>query len=153
MKTLILIAVAGLTLAGCNSCQQPEESPPAAAPAPEAQAPPAEAAPQAAPQAPAEQPPAAQAPAAEEEADCFVILDAVPDYGPAPLKVEFSADVDCTSGEVKYTWDFGDGSPISNEEKPVHTYTKIGEYTASVVVNGSLGGTDTDELDILVEEE
>jgi hypothetical protein len=146
MKKLILIAAALLTLDGCSSCQ-PEEAPPPAAPPPQA-APQAEAPPAAAPQAPA-----AQAPPAAEEADCFVILDAVPDYGPAPLKVEFSADVDCTAGEVKYTWDFGDGSPISNEEKPVHTYTKTGEYTASVVVNGSIGGTDTDELDILVEEE
>jgi hypothetical protein len=146
MKKLILVAIALLTLNGCNSCQQPEEAPPAPAPPPPA-------APQGETPAAAPQAPAAQAPPAEQEPDCFVILDAVPDYGPAPLKVEFSADVDCTAGEVKYVWDFGDGSPISNEEKPVHTYTKIGEYTASVVVTGSLGGTDTDELDILVEEE
>ncbi len=150
MKQLILIAVAILLLiGGCNSCEQPEQAPTTAPPAPEAQAPAAEAPPPAA-QAPAQ--PAAQSPAAEE-ADCFVILDAVPDYGPAPLKVEFSADVDCTSGNPKYAWDFGDGSPASNEEKPVHTYAKVGEFTASVVVTGSAGGTDTDELDILVEEE
>lgn len=149
MKKLILIATAlSILAAGCNGCQ-PEEAPPAAPPPPAAEQAPAEAPP---PQPPAAEAPAAQAPAAEE-ADCFVILDAVPDYGPAPLKVEFSADVDCTSGEPKYTWDFGDGSPVSNEEKPVHTYAKIGEYTASVTVTGSAGGTDSDELDILVEEE
>jgi hypothetical protein len=149
MKQLVPIAVAILLfIGGCQSCEQPEPAPTAAPPAPEAQAPAAEAPPPAA-QAPAD--PAAQPPA--EEADCFVILDAVPDYGPAPLKVEFSADVDCTSGDPKYAWDFGDGSPISNEEKPVHTYAKVGEFTASVVVTGSAGGTDTDELDILVEEE
>lgn len=149
MKKLILTAAAlSILAAGCNGCQ-PEDAPPAAPPPPAAEQAPAEAPP---PQPPAAEAPAAQAPAAEE-ADCFVILDAVPDYGPAPLKVEFSADVDCTSGEPKYTWDFGDGSPVSNEEKPVHTYTKIGEYTASVTVTGSIGGTDSDELDILVEEE
>ena len=27
-----------------------------------------------------------------------------------------------------YEWDFGDGSPVSNEVNPVHTYTEAGEY-------------------------
>ena len=27
-----------------------------------------------------------------------------------------------------YVWDFGDGSPVSNEVNPVHTYTEVGEY-------------------------
>ena len=27
-----------------------------------------------------------------------------------------------------YEWDFGDGSPLSNEVNPVHTYTEAGEY-------------------------
>jgi nucleoid-associated protein YgaU len=146
MKHLILIAVAIATLAGgCSSCQQPEEAPPAA---PEAAGQPAAEAPPAAPEAPA-----AQAPAGEEEAECFVILDANPDYGAAPLKVEFTADVDCTSGEPTYAWDFGDGSPISTEANPVHTYTKPGDFPATVTVTGTGGGTDSDELDILVEEE
>lgn len=151
MKQLILIAVALATLAGgCSSCQQPEEAPSAPAPA---AAPDAAAQPQAAEPAPAEQAPAAQVPPVGVDADCFVILDANPDYGAAPLKVEFSADVDCTSGEPTYAWDFGDGSPVSTEANPVHTYTKPGDYPASVTVTGSGGGTDSDELDILVEEE
>ncbi|MBK8805374.1 MAG: gliding motility-associated C-terminal domain-containing protein [Bacteroidales bacterium] len=29
---------------------------------------------------------------------------------------------------VKYTWDFGDGSPLSNEKNPYHTYTETGTY-------------------------
>ena len=28
-----------------------------------------------------------------------------------------------------YEWDFGDGSPLSNEVNPVHTYSEAGEYT------------------------
>lgn len=148
MKQIILVVVALATLAsGCDSCQEPKEAPPAA-PAPEAAGQPAAEAPPVQQEAPA-----AEAPAAEEEADCFVILDANPDYGTAPLTVEFSADVDCTSGEARYAWDFGDGSPISSEEKPVHTYSKPGDYPATVTVTGTDGGTDSDELDILVEEE
>jgi hypothetical protein len=148
---VVLVALFLSPLGGCSSCEQPEQ-PPAAAP--EAPA----AGPEGAPPAPAaEQAPAAQAPEEAEEidpdADCFVILDADPDYGPAPLKVQFSADVDCASGEPKYLWNFGDGSPTSAEKSPVHTYTKVGEYPASITVTGPSGGTDSDELDILVEAE
>jgi hypothetical protein len=143
MKALVPIAIALVALvAGCRGCEPAAEAP-QPAPAPEAAAPPAEQAPPAAQQAPA---------AEEQEEDCFVILDASPDYGPVPLQVEFTADVECTAGEPKFTWEFGDGSPKSNEPSPKHTYTKPGEYPASVVVTGPRGGTDSDELDILVEE-
>jgi hypothetical protein len=154
MKALILIAIVFSTVAGgCRGCEPAAERPPAVPPAPEAAQPPAN--------PPAEQPQAQQPAPAErqappgteqEEDDCFAILDANPDYGAAPLKVQFSADVECTSGDPKYTWDFGDGSPTSNEPNPEHTYTKPGEYPASVVVVGPGGGTDSDDLDILVEE-
>lgn len=33
-----------------------------------------------------------------------------------------------TSNGMTYEWDFGDGSPISTEENPTHTYTSPGEY-------------------------
>ena len=33
-------------------------------------------------------------------------------------------------GGYQYAWDFGDGSPVSNEQNPVHTYTSAGTYTA-----------------------
>lgn len=87
-----------------------------------------------------------------EDDDCFVLLDASPDYGPAPLEVQFTAEVDCTSGDPAYAWNFGDGSPVSTEPSPKHIYQKAGEYPASVGITGPGGGTDTDELDILVEE-
>lgn len=31
----------------------------------------------------------------------------------------------------QWTWDFGDGSPVSHEENPVHTYASPGEYTVT----------------------
>jgi hypothetical protein len=150
MKGFAIAIAVFAAISGCGSCQPPEEkstAPGSAAssaeptkPAPPAQAPPI---------APVPDQPAAQAP---EEDDCFVVLDAVPDYGPAPLEVQFSAEVDCTSGDPTYAWTFGDGSPVSTEANPKHTYQKPGEYPASVVITGPGGGTDTDELDILVEE-
>lgn len=33
-----------------------------------------------------------------------------------------------------YTWDFGDGSAVSNEIEPSHTYTSAGEYTVTLSV-------------------
>jgi PKD repeat protein len=40
-----------------------------------------------------------------------------------------------------YTWDFGDGTPQSNEKNPKHTYTKSGEYKVTLLsksVNGCM---------------
>ncbi|MFQ5668599.1 MAG: PKD domain-containing protein [Candidatus Binatia bacterium] len=87
------------------------------------------------------------------EDDCFVVADADPDWGPPPLEVEFSAEADCSAGEAKYSWDFGDGSAPSTEANPSHTYTTLGDYTASVTVTGPHGATSTDEIDITVEED
>jgi PKD repeat protein len=152
MKAQALAFAVFAVLSGCSSCQPSEEGrPEAGSAASETVVEPTAA-------APAEQPPIAPVPeqpaadAEDTEDDCFVILDASPDYGPPPLKVELAAEVDCTSGEPAYLWDFGDGSPTSGEVSPVHTYAQAGDYTASVVVTGPRGGTDSDEIDILVEE-
>lgn len=41
---------------------------------------------------------------------------------------------------VKWRWDFGDGSPMSYEVKPSHTYAKPGMYTIVVSVYEPLSG-------------
>jgi PKD repeat protein len=43
--------------------------------------------------------------------------------------------------EVK--WDFGDGSPTSSEENPVHTYTADGTYTVTLTASNECGETVT----------
>ena len=144
MKAFAIAIAVFATISGCGSCQPPDEE---RSEAPANAAPPAPAA-----QAPVTPPSEQAAPAEAEEDDCFVVLDAVPDYGPAPLEVHFTAEVDCTSGDPTYVWNFGDGSPTSSEPSPKHTYQKPGEFPASVVITGPGGGTDNDELDILVEE-
>jgi len=66
----------------------------------------------------------------------------------------FSADktVGCTNlvvkfkntsvGAIGYAWDFGDGSPVSNEFEPQHTYTGSGvNYTVTLTTTNSLGCT------------
>ena len=36
---------------------------------------------------------------------------------------------------VSYEWDFGDGSPISNETAPLHTYTTVGPHPVTLTIN------------------
>ena len=49
-----------------------------------------------------------------------------------------------TQNGVSYIWDFGDGSPISNEFEPTHTYTGDQEYyTVSLTATNNLGCTMT----------
>jgi hypothetical protein len=141
-----LFLVAFFFLAGCQSCQESASPPP---PPP----------PTAAAAAPQQQEPAA-APAAEEgdeeiDEDALVLLaEGEPDIGPAPLKVAFTVEslLDETMKEPKYTWDFGDGSPVSNEAGPTHVYEKPGSYTASIRIVDKDGQLGWDEVDVEVEE-
>ncbi len=34
-----------------------------------------------------------------------------------------------------WTWDFGDGSPLSSAQKPTHVYTDTGQYTVTLIIN------------------
>ena len=64
--------------------------------------------------------------------------------GGVPLTVNFSSagSLDQDPGDsIRYEWDFGDGSPISEEANPTHTYTKAGQYTAVLSVIDSTGKT------------
>lgn len=45
---------------------------------------------------------------------------------------------------VAWAWDFGDGSPISNEASPRHSYLSAGLYTVRLTVTDNEGLTDTD---------
>jgi PKD repeat protein len=71
--------------------------------------------------------------------------------GAAPLVVSFdgtgSTAVDDTIRD--YYWDFGDGL-TSRESKPVHTYSRSGEFSAVLRVVSAGGVEDTAELSITV---
>ena len=47
-------------------------------------------------------------------------------------------------------WDLGDGTVVENELNPTHTYTTPGSYIATLTVTDSDGGTDSDTLEIQV---
>jgi glucose/arabinose dehydrogenase len=71
------------------------------------------------------------------------MASADPHEGYPPLSVRFSSvgSGDPDGDTLQYTWDFGDGSPLSNEAHPEHTYTTAGLYTARLTVSDGRGGT------------
>ena len=72
------------------------------------------------------------------------VLSAVPQKGPSPLKVTFSAagSTDPDDNILKYHWDFGDGTaPLVTDEIGIeHTYIADGSYQASLKVVDIRGG-------------
>ncbi len=138
LKQVLSVAVIlPLVLAGCGGCEReerPGEEGPAGAPV----------------AAPATKPPAAEA--EQVEVDCFVIVDAEPDFGPPPLTVNFVTEIDCTGSPVTYRWDFGDGTTGGSDPNPTHVYEKPGDYVATVTATAPDGGLGDDDIDITVEE-
>ncbi len=63
--------------------------------------------------------------------------------GEAPLAVAFT-DTSTGDGIANRSWDFGDGSPASDETNPIHTYTAPGNYTVNLTV-ANAGGPDSEE--------
>lgn len=53
-------------------------------------------------------------------------------------------------GALNYTWNFGDGTPSSTDENPVHTYATSGTFTATLNVVSDDGCTDQIQLPVLV---
>jgi PKD repeat protein len=64
-------------------------------------------------------------------------FDALTKLGCPGLAVKFTNN---TQNGVSYVWDFGDGSPTSNESEPTHIYTGTQEhYTVSLTAINNLG--------------
>jgi len=76
-----------------------------------------------------------------------------PTEGTAESPVTFSSSgaVDTDGEIVGYTWDFGDGSPVSHDVNPAHTYAEEGTYTVTLTVTDDREGTDTATFTVTVE--
>jgi PKD repeat protein len=54
-----------------------------------------------------------------------------------------------SSNVDQYSWDFGDGSEVSTEENPTHTYESTGTYTVTLTATGA-GGTSESSMEVEV---
>src|SRR5207244_4143029 len=69
-----------------------------------------------------------------------------PNNGLGPLTVQFSSagSNDPENETLSYSWNFGDGTPVSTAANPSHTYTTNGARTATLTVSDPNGsGTAT----------
>jgi glucose/arabinose dehydrogenase len=80
------------------------------------------------------------------------VASANPREGYPPLSVQFSSagSEDPDGDLLQYTWDFGDGTALSNLANPEHTYTALGLYTARLTVDDGRGGTRSATVQISV---
>lgn len=78
--------------------------------------------------------------------------DADPKFGSAPLNVQFtsSGSTDPEGDTLSFAWDFGDGSPISNDANPAHTYAANGKYTATLTVSDSFNNASVKTVEVHV---
>jgi glucose/arabinose dehydrogenase len=75
---------------------------------------------------------------------------ASPESGPVPLEVRLtgSGSSDPDEDPLGFSWDFGDGSPVSTAADPVHTYQERGSYTATLTVSDGRGGSSRAEVHV-----
>jgi chitodextrinase/glucose/arabinose dehydrogenase len=75
-------------------------------------------------------------------------------HGPGPLTVQFSSagSNDPDGSALSYEWNFGDGTPVSTQANPTHTFTATGiqKYTVTLTVRDPQGGTHQTSLTISV---
>ncbi len=73
-----------------------------------------------------------------------VSADASPVQGQAPLAVSFTGRVEGGTAPYSYEWNFGDGSAVSKDQNPAHTYTSVGNYHVTLTAKDSAGTSGLD---------
>jgi gliding motility-associated-like protein len=58
-----------------------------------------------------------------------------------PLTTQFTDQT--TGGATSWLWNFGDGTPTSNQQNPQHTYTKLGSFTVTLTTSSAPGCSNT----------
>ena len=83
------------------------------------------------------------------KADYIQVLPPIARFTPVPncgTRLEFSF-TDQSLGALTWEWNFGDGSPISTVQNPVHTFPSYGDFTVRLIVTNG-GCIDTLEQTI-----
>jgi len=63
--------------------------------------------------------------------------------GAVPVNLSFTGNASCGTPPYTYSWNFGDGSPLSSQQNPLHAYALAGNYSAVLTVKDSLNNTAT----------
>jgi len=75
-------------------------------------------------------------------------------YKPLPIKFDGSSSTDPENLPLTYSWDFGDGSPISNLPNPVYVYNPATNnpiaYTVTLTVTDNIGQTSIKTMKVYV---
>jgi PKD repeat protein len=79
----------------------------------------------------------------------FVSLSANPSSGVEPLTVHFNATATGAIGQVRFTWDFGDGGSGAGPSVK-HVYLKNGVYSVAVTGTDSASRSSSDSVEIQV---
>lgn len=74
-------------------------------------------------------------------AGLYTRFDSNASKGEYPLAIQFYDEtINASANITSYLWSFGDGS-YSTDKNPLHTYSSIGVYTVSLIVNSSIGNS------------
>ena len=65
-----------------------------------------------------------------------IIMNVLQNYGPSPLSVPFqsSYSYDPEGYPLSFSWNFGDGSPLSTAANPTHDFTTLNSYPKPFLV-------------------
>ncbi len=84
--------------------------------------------------------------------EAYIVVNDMPTAG-----FTFSDDMgtvtftNTSTGATSYEWDFGDNSPVSNGENPVHTYAENGQYEVILTATNDCGSeTFTEVISVMV---
>ncbi len=67
-----------------------------------------------------------------------------------PISFSSAGSMDPDGTIQTYLWNFGDGSPTSNQPNPTHTYAAAGTFTVTLTVTDNQGATDSDTASAMV---
>lgn len=99
-------------------------------------------------------------PGGGSDKDSLIIDDLEMVYVPKALFTSTTTTI-CTGSNVtftststnyptSYSWNFGDGTPNSTQQNPVHQYTTAGTYTATLTVTNQWGSTTSTPVTVTV---